>query len=169
MPGPRHPFAAVLLALMACSAPALALADDQDFERRIEELKQRLNEQQVGSEPSLAPATWDGTWIGRALVDAPRAECRHIFSPSMKFDLHVEDGKITGQARGRSSFKFEVEIIGELLADDAWNAKARGHAYGTAAPWLLMLAFSGDFATGKGAWRDAANGCAGKFTLSRDE
>ena len=167
MRGTRHAFAAALLAVLACSA--LALADDQDFERRIEELERRLHELEVESEPGLPQILWDGTWQGRAPVDAPRAVCKHIFSPSMKFDLHVEGGKITGQARGRGHFRFEAEIIGELLADDAWDAKARGHAYGTAAPWSLMLSFSGDFTTGKGMWREAINGCRGELTLSRDE
>ena len=122
--------------------------------------------------PAIAlapPILWDGTWKGRAPAHAPRAVCNHVFSPDMKISLDVESGQITGQARGRGRFKFEVDVIGELIADDSWNAKARGYAYGSAAPWKLILSFSGDFATGKGIWQEAINGCRGELTISRDQ
>ena len=166
MPGPRYAFAAVLLAVLACASAAPVLSAEQRIALVIG--ISRYADSPLANLVNDAPPTiWDGIWTGKAPVSSGR-QCKRIFAVAAKIILQVRGSKITGKAIGRSSASFNLDILGELLADGSWRAHGRGVAYAKQ-PLTIALLLSGDFTAGKGVWKETIAGCGGELTLSRNE
>ncbi len=166
MPGPRHAFAAVLLAVLACACAAPALVEEQRIALVIGN-SAHADSPLANPVNDAPPTIWDGIWTGKAPVSSGR-QCKRIFAVAAKINLHVRGSKITGKAIGRSSASFNLDILGELFANDSWRAHGRGVAYAKT-PLAITLLLSGDFTIGNGVWKETVAGCGGELTLSHEQ